>query len=84
MEAKRFTADHAREAMGKQTRIDYFGRYMQTIYTQIALHAKNGFNCYICKTLYYASKMKMVIDQLEEDGYYVEYDCMNDKMAIYW
>lgn len=84
MESKHFTAEQAREAMGKRTRTDYFERYMRTIYTQIALHAKNGFNCYICKTLYYASKMKMVIDQLEEDGYYVEYDCMNDKLAIYW
>ena len=61
MESKRFTADQAREAMDKRTRTDYFERYMRTIYTQIALHAKNGFNCYICKTLYYASKMKMVI-----------------------
>ena len=84
MEAKRFTADHAREVMGKRTRTDYFDRYMRTIYTQIALHAKGGFNCYICKTLYYSSSMKKVIEQLEEDGYYVEYDCMNDKMTIYW
>lgn len=84
MEPNHFTAGQAREAMSNRTRIDYFERYMRNIYTQIALHAKNGFNYYICKTLYYTSKMNKVIDQLKEDGYHVEYDCMNDKLTIYW
>lgn len=80
---ERFTADQARAAMDGD-RTSFFDRYMNTLYKQIELRAKNGFSCYICKTLHYPSKLKRVIDTLQEDGYKVQYDCMDDKMIVYW
>lgn len=78
----RITADQARESM--PNKVNYLERYMRNVYTQIALRAKNGYNFYVLKSLYYGSKMKIVIDMLREDGYKVEYNSSDDEFMIKW
>lgn len=82
-ELKRFTASQAREIMPGRN-IDHFKRYMNSIYNQIELRAKGGLNELITKGLYFPSKMKRVIETLKEDGYKVQYDCMEDLLIVRW
>lgn len=73
-----------REAMPGRSQIDWFGRYMRAIYSQIKVHARNGKNFLMVKSLYYPSKMKQVIDILRDDGYSVDYNCLEDEFIIRW
>lgn len=83
-ELNRFTADEARAMMPSSTRNTNFDRYMRALYSKIELRAKNGFNTCVIKSLYYPSKMKVVIDTLKEDGFGIEYNCLEDEMIIKW
>ena len=80
-ESKRFTAKQAREIMPGRD-IDHFKRYMSSIYNQIEHRAKGGLNEFATKGLHFPSKMKRVIETLKEDGYKVQYDCMEDFLIV--
>ena len=73
-ELNRFTANEARAMMPSSTRNTSFDRYMRALYSKIELRAKNGFNTCTIKSLYYPSKMKVVIDMLKEDDFRIEYN----------
>ena len=80
---KRITANEARDFMPNRYRVSRFEHYMYSIYTQIERRAKQGYNCCVVDSLYYPSKMKAVIDTLREDGYVIEYHCLQVILACF-
>lgn len=79
----KFTAEMARTVMpGRRT--DTFRRTMNAIYTSIERRAKDGFNLMVINGMYYPTKIKQIVDELKENGYRVEYNCMEDILKIMW